>query len=62
MIAAGTFDDILCIFCFGIAESIAISKAHQDGTNIGVAVIIVLAQIVIGAIIGVVCGLIAYLF
>jgi type III secretory pathway component EscS len=62
MIAAGTFDDVLCIFCFGICESISISKARTSSQSIAVTIIIVLASIIVGALIGIACGFIGWTF
>jgi NhaP-type Na+/H+ or K+/H+ antiporter len=63
LITAGIFDDVICIFCFSVCETVAFSKAGSNGNvSTAVSIIMVLVQIVTGAGIGVILGLLGWTF
>jgi NhaP-type Na+/H+ or K+/H+ antiporter len=63
VIAAGTFDDIICIICFGICETISLSfGGFSEGSSLGLDIGLLFVANIVGLIIGVVFGLGGWFF
>ena len=66
MIAAGTFDDIICILIFGIVSTItfiSVEGTHGTGKKSpGYKIGIIFVEIVVGGVIGVLLGLCGWFF
>lgn len=58
LIAAGTFDDIICIICFGICKTIVLNEGgFGDGESMGLAIGLLFIGNIVGLIIGIILGL-----
>lgn len=60
LITGGIFDGIVCIILFSVMNAVTISKMQPGGQNIGIIIAILIAQIVIGSLVGVACGLVTW--
>ncbi len=63
MIASGTFDDIICIICFGICKAIALNFAGlSGGKSMGMEIGILFIENIIALVVGVSFGLTGWFF
>ena len=63
MIAAATFDDIICIICFGICKTIAYTEYEMNlGTTVGLAIGYLFIQNIVGLGAGIILGIFGWFF
>lgn len=63
LIAAGTFDDIIAIICFGICKTILLNEAGFDGgKSFGLSIGLLFVGNVVGLLIGIAMGLMGWVF
>jgi len=63
LIASGTFDDIVCIICFGICKTIVLNTAgFDDGQSMGLAIGELFIGNIVGFFVGVCMGLLGWFF
>lgn len=63
LIAAGTFDDIICIICFGICKTIVLNEGGFDsGQSMGLAIGMLFVTNIVAFFIGIILGLGGWFF
>jgi NhaP-type Na+/H+ or K+/H+ antiporter len=63
LIASGTFDDIVCIICFGICKTIVLNSAgFDDGQSMGLAIGELFIGNIVAFFVGVCMGLLGWFF
>lgn len=63
LIAAGTFDDIVCIICFSICKTIVLSDAgFNSGQSMGFAIGMLFVSFIVALVVGVAMGLFGWFF
>lgn len=63
LIASGTFDDIICIICFGICKAIALNSAGlSEGKSMGLEIGTIFIEDFVSLAVGVSLGLISWAF
>jgi len=63
LIAAGTFDDIICIICFSICKTIVLNEnGFGSGQSIGVAIVMLFVGFIVAFFVGIGLGLFGYFF
>ena len=63
LIAAGTFDDIICIICFGICKTVAYNEyGMSTGKSMGLSIGMLFIENITGLGVGIIMGLVGFLF